>query len=163
MTSFWNKALNSIYSGDNASYVNGPLIVSKSCVPIATSVLFLHIYPCNLSCKSIKLANLSSSNVMFLRIAQTMYYLICLVIGLTIILFISLLLLQTYLGLSPMPIYDAIASERPSADSKSYRFAGSSKLNLDASYGSISNSNPKSNAMFSKVFSSNSFPNNLKK
>ncbi len=42
-------------SGGSASYVKGPLIVARSCVPMATSVRCLHRFWCSLSCRSMKL------------------------------------------------------------------------------------------------------------
>lgn len=37
-------------SGFSASYVNGPLMLSRSCVPMATSVRCLARFWCSLSC-----------------------------------------------------------------------------------------------------------------
>lgn len=47
----WFRALNLISLGGKASYTKGPCIVSKSWVPIATSVLFLHMFWWSLSWK----------------------------------------------------------------------------------------------------------------
>lgn len=56
-------------SGGNASYVNGPCIVSRSCVPIATSVRCRAKFWCSLSCKAMKDSYRACVNLILRRIA----------------------------------------------------------------------------------------------